>query len=184
MSLLWFKCKRTLRRRILRAFAYSMERLRKVGSELVFRCTKQHSEPTSDKCGDKRGTKADELHLTPLELIDSIAALVPPPRTHRNRYFGVLVPNSPLRAEVTAMACSSMPRATAQTQSSAQPATTGESADETMGPEPVPPKRAAHYMWAVLIARIYEVFPLLCPLCGGYPSIRKKGFTNVPASNG
>ncbi len=25
----------------------------------------------------------------------------------------------------------------------------------------------AHYLWAVLIARIYEVFPLLCPLCGG-----------------
>ena len=32
----------------------------------------------------------------------------------------------------------------------------------------MPPKRArAHYLWAVLIARIYEVFPLLCPLCGG-----------------
>ena len=25
----------------------------------------------------------------------------------------------------------------------------------------------AHYLWAVLIARIYEVLPLLCPLCGG-----------------
>ena len=35
-------------------------------------------------------------------------------------------------------------------------------------PEPVPPKRSpAHYLWAVLIARIYEVFPLLCPKCGG-----------------
>ena len=34
-------------------------------------------------------------------------------------------------------------------------------------PEPAPPKRAARYLWAVLIARIYEVFPLLCPLCGG-----------------
>ena len=32
---------------------------------------------------------------------------------------------------------------------------------------PAPPKRAAHYLWAVLTARIYEVFPLLCPLCGG-----------------
>jgi hypothetical protein len=31
----------------------------------------------------------------------------------------------------------------------------------------VPPKRPAHYLWAVLIARIYEVFPLLCPNCGG-----------------
>ena len=25
----------------------------------------------------------------------------------------------------------------------------------------------AHYLWVVLIARIYEVFPLLCPNCGG-----------------
>ena len=31
-----------------------------------------------------------------------------------------------------------------------------------------PPRRSkAHYLWAVLIARIFEVFPLLCPLCGG-----------------
>lgn len=44
------------------------------------------------------------LQLTPLELIDRIAALVPPPRTYRHRYFGVLAPNSPLRAAVTAMA--------------------------------------------------------------------------------
>jgi hypothetical protein len=35
-------------------------------------------------------------------------------------------------------------------------------------PKPAPPKRSqAHYLWAVLIARIYEVFPLLCPICGG-----------------
>jgi hypothetical protein len=33
--------------------------------------------------------------------------------------------------------------------------------------QPVQPKRAAHYLWAVLIARIYEVFPLVCPICGG-----------------
>ena len=32
----------------------------------------------------------------------------------------------------------------------------------------VPPKCSpAHYLWAVLVARIYEVFPLLCPVCGG-----------------
>jgi hypothetical protein len=53
---------------------FSMERLRKEGSKLVYRCAKQRSEPASDK----RGAKADELHLTPLELIERIAALVPP----------------------------------------------------------------------------------------------------------
>ena len=33
--------------------------------------------------------------------------------------------------------------------------------------QPVPPKRPAHYLWAVLITRIYAVSPLLCPNCGG-----------------
>jgi hypothetical protein len=139
---------------------FAMERLRKAGSELVYRCAKQRSEPTSDK----RGTKADELTLTPLELIDRIAALVPPPRTHRHRYFGVLAPNSPLRAAAVAMA------APAQATPS-PPAQTGTGAGMP-GVVPqgnsVSPKRSpAHYLWAVLIARIYEVFPLLCPMCGG-----------------
>ena len=79
---------------------FSMVRLRKAGSELVYRCAKQYSEPSSDK----RGAKADELTLSPLELIDRIAALVPPPRSHRHRYYGVLAPNSPHRAAVTALA--------------------------------------------------------------------------------
>jgi hypothetical protein len=30
------------------------------------------------------------LLLTPLELLDRLAALVPPRRVHRHRYFGVL----------------------------------------------------------------------------------------------
>ena len=55
---------------------------------MVYRCAKQYSEPTSDK----RGAKVDEITLTPLELIDRIAALVPQPRTHRHRYFGALAP--------------------------------------------------------------------------------------------
>ena len=38
----------------------------------MYRCAKQHSEPT----GDKRGAKVAEMVLTPLELIDRIAALV------------------------------------------------------------------------------------------------------------
>ena len=70
---------------------FAMDRLRKEGAALVYRCAKQHSEPA----GDKRGAKVDELTLTPLALIDRIAALIPPPRTHRRRYFGVLAPNSP-----------------------------------------------------------------------------------------
>ncbi len=29
------------------------------------------------------------------------------------------------------------------------------------------PRSPVHYLWAALIARIYEVFPLICPHCGG-----------------
>jgi hypothetical protein len=148
---------------------FAMDRLRKAGSELVYRCAKQDSEPGSGK----RGAKADALHLTPLELIDRIAALVPPPRTHRHRYFGVLAPNSPLRAAVTAMAQGApAPSAAAQAESASTalgtsaPALTLPGNAVTPKPDPVPPKRPAHYLWAVLIARIYEVFPLLCPICG------------------
>ncbi len=44
------------------------------------------------------------LRLSPSEFFDRIAALIPPPRRHRHRYFGVLAPNAPLRAVVTARA--------------------------------------------------------------------------------
>jgi Putative transposase len=109
-------------------------------------------------------------------LIDRIAALVPPPRTHRHRYFGVLAPHSPHRAAVTAMAQSTSVQPAPLAQVQAEPASTGagEGALGAGNPlptqaepaQPVPPKRPAHYLWAVLIARIYEVFPLVCPICG------------------
>ena len=50
----------------------ALDRLRKEGCDLVYRCAKQHSEPGFDK----RGAKVDEITLTPLELIARIAALV------------------------------------------------------------------------------------------------------------
>ena len=73
------------------------------------------------------------------------------------------------------MATASAQVAAAQPKSAAQAAATGDGVHgpAPLGnaiaptPEPAPPKRAAHYLWAVLAARIYEVFPLLCPICGG-----------------
>ena len=110
-----------------------------------------------------------ELHLTPLELIDRIAALVPPPRTHRHRYFGVLAPNSPHRAAVTALAALAQPAAGQTGIGKDVPGVIPQGNVLPPTHEPAPPaKRSpAHYLWAVLIARIYEVFPLLCPMCGG-----------------
>ena len=140
---------------------FACERLRKEGAALVYRCAKQHSEPGFDK----RSARVDELHPTPLELITRIAALVPPPRTHRHRYFGVLAPNSPLRAAAVALATPPQPAKLVGVQ--AEPAATGAGVlgvvplgfASSPTPAPAPPKRSpAYYMWAVLIARIYVVF--------------------------
>ena len=88
----------------------------------------------------------------PLELLDRLAALVPPPRVHRHRYFGVLAPNSPLRTAVIALALA---------------ATTSPPAPNPQPAAELANRRAARYAWALLLARIYEVFPLVCLRCGG-----------------
>jgi len=43
------------------------------------------------------------------------------------------------------------------------------------------PRQPAHYLWAALIARIYEVFPLICPHCGG--QMRRIAFITFSADS-
>jgi len=122
--------------------AFTLERLRQIDPErLVYE---------SNKPGT--GGKVSVL-LTPHQLLDRLAALIPLPRRHRHRYYGVLAPNSPLRPAVTALAA-------------APESARDEGKAETERKE-TPISQAACYVWALLIARIYEVFPLLCPQCGG-----------------
>jgi hypothetical protein len=87
--------------------------------------------------------------LTPLELIEPLAALIAPPRIHRHRYHGVLAPDAPLRPQVTALARQ-------------PPAPSPEAASAPH----VPVRSPARYLWAALLARIYEIRPLRCALCG------------------
>jgi uncharacterized Zn finger protein (UPF0148 family) len=92
------------------------------------------------------------VRLNPLELIGRIAALVPAPRAHRHRYYGVLAPNARLRSAVTALIDDTQ-----------VPSETGPVGAE----QPDGSKRSpARYLWAMLLARIYEAFPLACPVCG------------------
>jgi hypothetical protein len=117
---------------------FALEHLQQLDAEhLIYHSPKPRLDGSSD------------LVLTPLELIDKIAALVPPPRAHRHRYYGVLAPNASLRAAVTALAPVQViaPVASANT-----------------GGEPCR-RAASHYLWAMLLARIYEAFPLICPIC-------------------
>jgi hypothetical protein len=112
-----------------------------------------------------------ELILTPLELLDRLAHLVTPPRIHKHRYFGVLAPNAGLRRAVTETAGPA--GATLQLLQEAQqkmglgesdPNDAGGTA-EGDGPEGRV-RRAVTRCWAMLLARIYECLPLLCPECG------------------
>ena len=97
-------------------------------------------------------------------------AVIPPPRMHRHRYFGVLVPNSPWRAQVVAQAGrkpgagSKVPR----------PKTVLTDFGATRAGHP------ARYLWLQLLARSYGVFPLKCSGCGG--RVRLVGFNTEPAT--
>ena len=100
-----------------------------------------------------------------------IAALVPPPRVHRHRYYGVLAPNAPLRAAVTALAPAPVPAPAAGT------------------PDAAPHRAAARYLWAMLLARtlrvlpagrIDEACPLTCPFCRA--ERRRIAFITAPST--
>jgi hypothetical protein len=122
---------------------FSLERLELLDAErVVYRLPK----PQRD------GTTA--LTLTPLELIDQLAALIPPPRRHRHRYHGVLAPNAPLRAAAIAFG--------------REGAETTDSPTGVSLPPPTPASNArspARYLWVMLLARLFESLPLVCPCC-------------------
>ena len=74
--------------------AFSSENLTWIrpGQLLVYRPSK----PINGKCYG--------LHLSPLQLMDLLAELVPPPRANLTHYYGVFAPNAPMRQIVTAYA--------------------------------------------------------------------------------
>jgi len=120
---------------------FALERLEQLGdNQLVYRFLKPQPDGRT------------ELRLTPLELLDRLAALIPPPRLLRHRYHGVLAPNAPQRPQVTALA---------------RPATPPSPALPPVGdPAQRSERSPARYLWALLLARIYEILPLRCALCG------------------
>ena len=101
--------------------------------------------------------RAYRFSLSASEVLDRIAALIPPPRKYRHRYFGVLAPNSPWRALVTAQAG----RLLTAGSKAPRPKPLREVAGTTRTGQ------GARYVWAQLIARIYGVFALQCSRCGG-----------------
>jgi len=114
---------------------FALERLEQVGEHrVIYRLPK----PRRDGC--------TKLVLTPLELIDHLAALIPPPRLHRHRYHGVLAPNSPLRAAAVAYG---------RDEDGSVAAVTPDAASTPTGEEKAS-RSAARYLWSMLLARLLE----------------------------
>jgi hypothetical protein len=94
----------------------------------------------------KDGTKA--VIYEPMELMERLAALVPPPRFNILRYYGVLAPASSLRRYIVPQV----------------PAHPGCPAAEEGKPKRNTKQK--NYSWAQLLKRVFEVDVLICPRCG------------------
>ena len=98
------------------------------------------------------------LYMTPLELLEKLSAIIPPPRMHVFRYHGCFAPNSKMRARI-------IPRPAAEI---------GSAAEEKQSPDREPrvdltwtPPRPRRLDWASLLARVFKIDVLQCDRCGG-----------------
>lgn len=86
--------------------------------------------------------------LDGVELVGRLAALVPPPRAHLTRYFGVFAPRSKARPEVVPKPKS------------------GASADNDCKHDPTTEQEwQRRYSWSQLLARVFTIDVLVCPKC-------------------
>jgi len=98
----------------------------------------------------------------PVELMERLAALVPPPRFNITRFYGVLAPASTIRPLVVPE-----DKPTIGPRHSSCPAKieTSQTAEaKTNGKRGIQPR---NYSWAQLMMRVYELDVLACPRCGG-----------------
>jgi putative transposase len=91
--------------------------------------------------------------LAPLALIARLAAIVPPPRRHVTRYFGVLSSHSKLRRQVVPVPGQPPPVDPAPDQGDADVARR--------------PARSRYIPWAELLRRTWGIDVLQCHTCGG-----------------
>jgi hypothetical protein len=113
------------------------------------------------------------LVLSPLELLSRLAALVPPPRRHGIHYYGVVSAHAKLREHVVetagpsgAVALRLREAARRMNIALLSPEEGGDTEEAGEWGEPEEFPRSIPYTWAMLLARIYEALPLVCPRCG------------------
>ena len=88
------------------------------------------------------------LLLSPLELIEKLAALIPPRRLNLVRYHGILAPNAHERSQTV-------------------PAPPSPTVSLAPGDSPAPPLCPHRLPWAALLARVFALDVTVCPDCGG-----------------
>ncbi len=140
--------------------ALASERLSTQGADGAVRYTLPKPLPTGEST----------LTLSPLEFLDRLATFIPPPRRHRHHYHGAFAPHATLRSLVTAWAAQPLvarDAARSSLPSDTEPSWPSSQAPAALVPPTPSPRRRASYLWAHLIARIYECLPLLCPRCHG-----------------
>jgi hypothetical protein len=110
--------------------AVSLERLTEdANGDLVYRFTRPWSDGTTG------------IKLSPLELLEKLAALVPLPRAHLVRYGGCLAPHSKLRGAIIPT-----------------PRQQGVDGDATKTGTP-------YWHWARLLGRVFDLAMATCPFC-------------------
>ena len=99
------------------------------------------------------------LEMKPIDFMGRLAALVPRPRLHQNRFHGILAPNAKRPAMMVPQARgSTRPRQDYRTQAGADAAASAGRADAPA------PRRGLH--WADLLRRAYDIDMRTCPNCG------------------
>lgn len=106
------------------------------------------------------GTTA--IELSPLELTEKLAALVPPARANQVLYAGVLAGNARLRTDVVPKVPSS-DEARKQARAALRLLKPGRATR---------PPREDRLYWAELLKRVFEVDGWACPGCGGRMRLR------------
>jgi hypothetical protein len=89
------------------------------------------------------------LVVSPLELLEKLSVLVPPPRFHLVRYGGIFAPNAKLRAKVV-------------------PASTKDDEKDSDAEDERKQTGSSKYRlaWAALLARVFDADVSSCPACG------------------
>jgi hypothetical protein len=104
-----------------------------------------------------------------MDLIARLCALVPPPRMHMTRFFGVLSSASKHRPQVVPT-----PEPDPELQTPVQLSLLQPDGTAPAPPPPTdPPPRSGRHPWAWLLRRVFKVDVTVCPRCQGHMRIQE-----------